>query len=281
MKKRTLFSCIITACLLGWTGLLPASGGFPPQSGNPEAQDSGDENGDGNGGQDENDGQGGEDGEDGQGGGRGQDNRGDRNAPQNKGKISFPGSKGGEDEGGDDENGGEDTGEDNGGEEGGFGGRGPGNGEGQGEGRGGKARAGKKISYKDAITKAAKLTAAKQYADAGKAYNSALSSLSEDDSRKIFIYERQGWLALMSGDIQSAEGFYLAGIYQAEKIETFDKSAVNAYRGAAYCYEKDGEISSAVENYQLALKHATDKAVKADIRKKLQRLQAGKRKKTK
>jgi tetratricopeptide (TPR) repeat protein len=126
---------------------------------------------------------------------------------------------------------------------------------------------------------AAKHTALKHYASATKEYNKALTVLADDDSRKVYIYERQGWLALMSSDVASAEGFYLAAIYQAEKIEAYDKSAVNAYRGAAYCYEKDGDISSAMENYQLALKHATDKGTQADIRKKLQRLQAGKRKK--
>ena len=181
-----------------------------------------------------------------------------------------------------DENGNEENGE--AGEGGGGRGDGMGNGMGGGTGNGmggGNRSSAKKVSYKDRVANAAKYTAQKQYARAIKEYNKALTALSEDDSRKVFVYERQGWLALMGNDIPGAESFYLAAIYQAEKIETFDKSAVNAYRGAAYCYEKDGDISSAVENYQLALKHASDKAAKADIRKKLQRLQAGKRKKAK
>ena len=151
-----------------------------------------------------------------------------------------------------------------------------------GDGEGGHVKHGaavKKASYKDCVARAGKYTAQKKYAGAAREYNRALAALGDDDVRKVYLYERQGWLALMSNDISGAETFYLAAIYQAEKIETYDKSAVNAYRGAAYCYEKDGEISTAVENYENALKYAKDKGTRLDIKKKLERLKAGKRRK--
>ncbi len=238
-KNNLLFSCLIAACLLGWAGLLPVKGYISPSYGKPKAQKSI------NVGKQDFARSGQKDNDE-------QEDNGDRNDRENK-------EGGGEDEGGGEENG---------------------NGGDSGEGPDGNPNADiKKISYKDAMARAAKYTAQKKYASASMEYNKALTGLAEDDVRKVYIYERQGWLALMGKDISSAEGFYLAAIYQAEKVETYDKNAVNAYRGAAYCYEKNGNISSAVENYQLALKHATDKSVKADIRKNLQRLQAGKRKK--
>lgn len=246
-NKKILLACFLAACLLGWADTLPARNVSGQKYNSPEnaaPQDTADPDNSGEDGQDD------------------------------KGKVG-PGSdendnvegEGNASEGGEND------------ESGGNGERATGDGNGGGGGRGGYRPAAKKVSYKDSVTLAAKYTAQKQYAAASRQYNKALTVLSDDDSRKIFVYERQGWLALKANDISGAESLYLAAIYQAEKIETFDKNAVNAYRGAAYCYEKDGEISSAVENYKLALKHATDKAAKADIRKKLQRLQAGKNKK--
>ena len=247
MRKKTFFLAVLTAaCLLGWTerltaGNLPGPGAAAPGGGTEDQENSDDS---------------GEASADGQ------------NGPDGKGNMGHRPDQGGDNNEG--EGDAQEAGENGGGGE---------NGE-RGEGAdGGNRPIARKVSYKDSITRAAKYTAKKQYVGANREYNRALTMLSDEDRRKVFIYERQGWLALKLNDIPGAEGFYLAAIYQAEKIETFDKSAVNAYRGAAYCYEKDGEISSAVENYQLALKHATDKAVKADIRKKLQRLQAGQRKK--
>ncbi len=244
MRKKTLLLANLTAAfLLGWAGCLP-SGAW----GQTDSAEQGDEEGQAT---------------EGSNGSlaRQQDNNG-RNEDGEQGNGGEQGEEGGE------------TGD--GGNRGGNGGTGGG---GHGNGRGRNRPAAKKVSYKDSLARAANYTARKQYASAAREYNRALTALAEDDSRKVYVYERQGWLALMQNDIPGAETFYLAAIYQAEKIETFDKNAVNAYRGAAYCYEKEGDISSAVENYQLALKHAADKGTKADIRKKLQRLRAGKRKK--
>jgi tetratricopeptide (TPR) repeat protein len=245
MRKKTLFLAGLTAAfLLGWAGYLP-SGAW----GQTDSAEQGDEEGQATGGskgnlaqQQENNGRG-ENGEQGNGGEQGEEG----------GETGDGGDRG--------ENGGAGSGGDHG------------------NGRGENRPAAKRVSYKDSAARAAKYTARKQYAGATREYNKALTALAEDDNRKVYVYERQGWLALMQNDVPSAEGFYLAAIYQAEKIETFDKNAVNAYRGAAYCYEKEGDISSAVENYQLALKHAADKVTKADIRKKLQRLQSLKKKK--
>jgi len=103
--------------------------------------------------------------------------------------------------------------------------------------------------------------------------------LSGADSRKVYVYERLGWLALKENDISGAQTFYVTAAYQAEKQELSDKNAVNAYRGAAYCYEKDGDLPSAVENYEKALKLTTSKAVKRQIKKKLLQLKSKPKKK--
>jgi tetratricopeptide (TPR) repeat protein len=129
--------------------------------------------------------------------------------------------------------------------------------------------------YKDCVARALKYVAQKKYSSAAAEYNKALGGLSAEDPRKVYVYERLGWLSLMQNDVQGAEGFYVTGTYQAENIETYDASAVSAYRGAAFCYEKDGDIPSAIENYTKALKYTTDKEARKKLQKKIQSLKAG------
>jgi tetratricopeptide (TPR) repeat protein len=133
--------------------------------------------------------------------------------------------------------------------------------------------------YKDSVARALKYTAQKKYGSASAEYNKALAALSTDDPRKVYVYERLGWLALMQNDIPSAEGFYVTAANQAENIETYDKDAVSAYRGAAFCYERDGDIPAAIENYSKALKYTADKEARRKLQKKIQTLKAGRKKK--
>ncbi|PIU19574.1 MAG: hypothetical protein COT18_06865 [Elusimicrobia bacterium CG08_land_8_20_14_0_20_59_10] len=126
--------------------------------------------------------------------------------------------------------------------------------------------------YKDCVARAEKYLTKKQYSSAMREFTKSLVSLNGEDPRKVYVYERLGWLNLKLKDLDGAQGYYLTATYQAEKMELFNKYAVNAYRGAAYCFEKAGDIPSAAENYEKALKIATDKAVKRELRKELRRL---------
>jgi tetratricopeptide (TPR) repeat protein len=128
--------------------------------------------------------------------------------------------------------------------------------------------------YAKCVSLALKYISQKKYGSASDEFNKALAALSEEDPRKIYVYERLGWLALMQNDVDSAEGFYAAGTYQAENMETYDKNAVSAYRGEAFCNEKQGNILSAIGNYGKALKYTTDKAARAKLQKKIRSLKA-------
>lgn len=177
------------------------------------------------------------------------------------------------------------------GEEGqdGMGEEGP-EGEGPEGGRGGKGGPGRedgeagadeqeRPDYETCIAQAKSMVAQQEYKSAAEEYNKALMALSGDDSRKVYVYERLGWLAVKDKDYDGALGFYQTAIYQAEKLDMSDRLTVNSYRGAAYCQEKDGDIKGAVENYEKALKLTKSKAVKSDIKKKLALLKAWLKKK--
>jgi len=167
--------------------------------------------------------------------------------------------------------------------------RGEGAGEGEGEGPGPGERSGppgggrgpygpppgKRASmpvYKDCVARGEKAISLKKYSSAMKEFTKALVPLKGEDARKIYVYERLGWLNIKLNDIDSAQGYYLTATYQAEKLELFGKEALNSYRGAAYCFEKRGDNASAAENYEKALKISRDEAVRREIQKKLKLL---------
>lgn len=216
-------------------------------------------------------------------GGRGdREERGDSEAPGEEGDQGGPGETGEERPDGGERGGGRGGGRGDRGGEGadGMGEEGP-EGEGPGGGRKGDRGRGEgdapdeeRPDYETCIEQAGEMVAQKEYKSAAEEYNRALMGLSGDDSRKVYVYERLGWLAVKEKDYDGALGFYQTAIYQAEKLDISDKTAVNAYRGAAYCREKDGDIKGAVANYEMALKLAKNKAVRNDIRKKLAPLKA-------
>jgi tetratricopeptide (TPR) repeat protein len=135
-----------------------------------------------------------------------------------------------------------------------------------------QAYGGGRSTYAERIAAANRLLARKNYRAAMREFNKSLSSVQGYDRRKIYVYERLGWLSLKSNDPDGALGFYLAAIGQAENLEDRGKFTVNAYRGAAYCQALSGETADAEENYRTALKLTRDKGARRDIEKKLSRL---------
>lgn len=114
----------------------------------------------------------------------------------------------------------------------------------------------------------------KDYANSGLKYAEALKSLPTDDTARIHIYERQGQVALKEKNIAKAKNFFLAAIQTAKKLSVTNVNVVNSYLGLAYCFEKSGNTTAAIKNYEKALELSTNEKTKAGVRKTLQRLKS-------
>lgn len=129
-------------------------------------------------------------------------------------------------------------------------------------------------SYADYLAAAGEALAKKDYSGAEGEYTRALASLPGNDKRRVFLYERRGWVALKLKDLPKARDFYLAAVTAAKQMELYDKDTINAYCGLAYCFEKLENIPLAIKNYERALDLTANAGVKREIEKTIRRLQA-------
>ncbi len=120
-----------------------------------------------------------------------------------------------------------------------------------------------------------KYFAQKDYENAALEYKKALESIPETDSRRIYVYERQGQLELKGRNLPKAKDFFLAAIQTAKKLGVSDTNVVNAYLGLAYCFEKTGNIAPAVKNYEKAMELSASEKTKARIKTILRKLAPG------
>ena len=121
----------------------------------------------------------------------------------------------------------------------------------------------------DCLAPADESFAQKDYKSAALEYKNALALIPETDSRRIYVYERQGQVALKERNIAKARDFFLAAIQTAKKLAVSDTSGVNAYLGLAYCFEKSGNITAAEKNYEKAMQLSTNRQTKARIKELL------------
>ena len=133
-------------------------------------------------------------------------------------------------------------------------------------------RAPSKISYQEYINTAEEFASRKNYYRADQVYAKALASIPADDGRRVFLYERRGWLAMKDGNLVQARDFYIAAIAAVRHAGSYDKHAVNAYCGLAYCYEKLDNVRLAVAYYKRALDISANESTRREIEKNLARL---------
>lgn len=128
--------------------------------------------------------------------------------------------------------------------------------------------------YQTYLDNADNYIAQRDYTNARQEYAKALINISVDDNRRVYLYERQGYMAVKEKNVARAKNYYLAAIGAAKMQTVYDKHAVNAYSGLAYCFEKTGNIPLAVKNYEKALELTADDNVARRIEKTLERLRA-------
>ena len=135
-------------------------------------------------------------------------------------------------------------------------------------------RAPSKITYQDYINTAEEFVSRKNYYRADQVYAKALASIPADDGRRVFLYERRGWLAMKDGNLVQARDLYIAAIAAVRHAGSYDKHAVNAYCGLAYCFEKLDNISLAITYYKRALDISVNESTRREIEKNLERLES-------
>lgn len=132
----------------------------------------------------------------------------------------------------------------------------------------------RRSSYEDRLAAAAGYVSSGEYGPAGQEYARAAAGLPENDGRRVFLYERRGWLAQKTGDYRKARDLYMAAVAAARKAAVYDSATVNAYAGLAYCFEKLDNIPLAIRNYERALDLTDSQGVRNRIEKALRRLRA-------
>lgn len=132
-----------------------------------------------------------------------------------------------------------------------------------------------KVSYQDYLAAAEEFISRKNYAKADQAYARALAGVSARDARRVFLFERRGWVAMKEGDLEKARDLYLAGVSAAREAGSYDAHTVNAYSGLAYCFEQQGNFPLAIKYYERALDISSNETTIQGIEKKLRRLRPG------
>lgn len=116
------------------------------------------------------------------------------------------------------------------------------------------------------------LAGLRNYAGAAANMRAAAARLSTYDARRVYLLERQGWLALAARDIPKAKQLYIDAIQLAKKLKFSGRAVVNAYCGLAFCMEKGGDILAAELNYNHAQELTADPRLSAEIGRALKRL---------
>lgn len=129
-----------------------------------------------------------------------------------------------------------------------------------------------KKTYQEYLESADTYISQKDYGNAAKEYNNAQKILPGNDKRKIFTFEQQGQMALKLKNIPKAKSFYLAAIQTAKKLNVSDTKLVNSYLGLAYCFEKSGNIPTAIKNYEKGMSLSNNEKTKARIKNLLYKL---------
>ena len=132
-----------------------------------------------------------------------------------------------------------------------------------------------KIPYQDYLTAAEEFASRKNYTAAGRAYGKAMAAVPAQDSRRVFLYERLGWLAMKEGDLVKARDLYLAAVSAAKQAGIYGTNAVNAYCGLAYCFEKLDNAGLAIKYYERALELSGSESTRRGIEKTLKLLDPG------
>jgi tetratricopeptide (TPR) repeat protein len=128
--------------------------------------------------------------------------------------------------------------------------------------------------YQTCLSEARSHISRQDYKSAAQEYTKALGNLEADDNRRVYLYERLGYVAVKAKNYARAKNYYLAAVGAAKMHGVYDKHAVNAYSGLAYCFETTGNIPLAIKNYEKALELTADYAVAGRIEANLKHLRA-------
>lgn len=108
-------------------------------------------------------------------------------------------------------------------------------------------------SFKNNLIHAQILAERRNYAGAAANCRAAMAMLQPNDPRRVYLLERQGWLALSAGNMSGAKQLYIDAIQAAKKLKFTGRAVVNAYCGLAFCMEKAGDLLAAELNFNHAL----------------------------
>ncbi len=125
---------------------------------------------------------------------------------------------------------------------------------------------------------AKRYAAGKKYLSAAAEFGAALPFLPPGDSRAVYLLERKGAMLLRAGKEQKAGEAFSQAIDKAAELKTAGNDLANSYLGLAYCLEKKGDIPSAIDNYEKALRLSRSRTVKARITKTLDELKSANKK---
>jgi len=126
--------------------------------------------------------------------------------------------------------------------------------------------------YEEYAAGAEDALAARDYFKADKIYANLLDSLPENDKRRVYLYERRGWLAAKKTDFQAAKGMYLKAAELLRHAATHDMISVRVYAGLGNAFEKLGDDAPAVRYYERALEFCSDTRLRQQIETRLEHL---------
>jgi tetratricopeptide (TPR) repeat protein len=111
------------------------------------------------------------------------------------------------------------------------------------------------------------------YAKAAEEWRAADALLEPDDPRHIYTQTRLGESAARQGDAEEAISYYSRAIEFAKTRNMVDKRVVGAYLGLAQRLAAKGSTPSALRNLQKAYDLASDDALRARIKARIEEVQ--------
>lgn len=129
-------------------------------------------------------------------------------------------------------------------------------------------------AYKNTLIHAQILAERRNYSGAAADCRAAMAQLQPGDPRRVYLLERQGWLALNAGNMSAAKQLYINAIRAARKLKFTGRAVINAYSGLAFCMERAGDFLAAELNYNHALELAPGPKFTQAIEQALRRVRA-------
>lgn len=128
-------------------------------------------------------------------------------------------------------------------------------------------------AYDENVSEADDAVTARAYFRADKLYAHLLDALPDGDKRRVYLFERRGWLAAKRTDFAAARDLYLKAADAMRGITGYDNTSVRVYAGLGNAFEQLGKDALAVRYYKRALEICTDARQRQQLQARLARLQ--------